>query len=91
MRKDLEKATGNVSVIFGYLLSDIIGRNIDDFFIDAYNGGVSLFIKDKYHKSEDDKKETDNNILLSSEKLFYGKAHNSQINPIYLTVLNAIQ
>ena len=83
------KATGNVSVIFGYLLSDIIGRNIDDFFIDAYNGGVSLFIKDKYHKSEDDKKETDNNILLSSEKLFYGKAHNSQINPIYLTVLNA--
>lgn len=86
------KATANVSVIFGYLLSDIIGRNIDDFFIEAYSGGVSKHIRERYLKNENainNNNNNDSSPFNSSEKLFYGKSHNAKINPIYLTVLTA--
>ena len=67
------KATGNISKLFGYLLSDILGRNIDDFFIEGYNGYVSYYIKTIYQRHE-------GLALLEAHKANNNNNNNKNIN-----------
>ncbi len=79
------KASASVGKIFGYLISDIIGKNIDEFFIKGYNGYISYYLKEKFKNVEN--KKNNNNIDFSTEKVFYCLMRNQQVNPIYIIYL----
>ena len=78
------KASASVGKIFGYLISDIIGKNIDEFFIKGYNGYISYYLKEKYKNVTSKKYST---IDFSVEKVFYCLMRNQQVNPIYIIYL----
>ena len=80
------KCSASVGKILGFLISDIIGKNIDEFFIKGYNGYISYYLKEKY-KTYGNKIKYEENYDISNEKIFYCVMRNQQINPVYIIYL----
>ena len=80
------KCSASVGKILGFLISDIIGKNIDEFFIKGYNGYISYYLKEKY-KTYGNKIKYEENYDINNEKIFYCVMRNQQINPVYIIYL----
>ena len=91
------KTSANVTKIFGYILNEIIGKNIEEFFIKGYNGYILYYIKEKIKEIDLLNNNSINNLLNNNNnlnsteqdanKIFYCNFRNSHIIPVNLILL----